>query len=682
MRVRTLPHAARAAPQAEFDAPVASWSAATLARWCAAQGDALRTPHFAVATLLRDIDGATLLAASDYALDELGVPARMRAYLREKLQLQPVAVEAQVEAAERHGREFIKSVSAHDGGAAAPRDSVASRSAHSGSAPASREASEGAIEVPEPPSLFTAKVAAGLAGAFAATTALIASEKEKRERGDATLSDTMSASVALPYAWAAESAQFGLEWVKKALQVGEGVPMVGAVFTLCLLVAQAAQSALANKAASHELGILAARVAQALAAADAELLARVAPGVGALKEALKDAVALIQAYSTRGWLRRLASAGGDSVRFKGLHERIREEMSTLQFDLQLAAPPPDAFRDESKGLRAVVLAQTGRTVEEGGLEELLKRPGGTDALRAHLGVDARVLSAELAELSTAVARIGKTADATLALSLDKELRNSVQLTVSLQQPGKRGGTGGTAFLTQASLPGTPLAAWASATAARRVAAFRVLSGHAVEVALAVETRPNSELHVRGIERVEQAGPATYMPAPAAAAKRRCWCGGAGGGGMLAGLLTSEAEAVLFEDDDVDIPLAAPRTATLQLRLPDDAGPAGEVLTLQLRLWVSFLPAPTLGDGFAEGKTVAVTQTLYLAVHRKASARFQLAELEDAAAAQRSAVARVAATALAVPLLIRARQHRSTELLMRRQLVGWGDGGAAAAAPVV
>jgi hypothetical protein len=201
----------------------------------------------------------------------------------------------------------------------------------------------------------------------------------------------------------------------------------------------------------------------------------------------------------------------------------------------------------------------------------------------------------------------------------------------------------------------------------------------VEVALAVEGRPNSELRVRAIERVEQAGPATYVPAPAAAKRRSCWCGGSNGGGMFAGLLTSEAEAELFEDDDVDIPLAAPRTATLQLRLPEDAGPSGEVLTLNLRLWVSFLPAPTLGDGFAEGKTVAVTQTLYLSVHRKASARFQLAELEDAATAQRSAVARVAGTALMLPLMVRAKQHRSTELLMRRQLVGWDDGGAAAAA---
>ena len=658
---------------------MASWSAATLGRWCAAQGDALRTPHFAVATLLKDVDGAALLGLSDYALDELGVPARMRAYLRDKLHPPPEAakaVEEQVAEAERHGREFVKRMSSHNGTPAAADDAAPA------TASASREASHGAIEVvvpPEEPSMMSAKVVAGLAGAFAATTALIASEREKRENGQATLADTMSASVALPYAWAAESAQFGLEFVKKALEVGENVPMVGAVFTLCLLVAQAAQSALANKGASRELGVLAARVAQSLAAADAELLAKVAPGVSALKEALKDAVALIQSYSTRGWLRRLASAGGDSARFKGLHERIRDEMSTLSFDLQLAAPPPDAFRDESKGLRALVLSQTGRTVEEGGLEEMLKRPGATEALRAHLGVDARVISAELAELSAAVARVGKTADATLALSLDKELRNSVQLTVSLTQPGKRGGTGGTTFLTQAALPGAPLAAWARSTAARRVAAFRVLIGHAVEVALVVEGRPNSELRVRAIERVEQAGPATYVPAPAAAKRRSCWCGGSNGGGMFAGLLTSEAEAELFQDDDVDIPLAAPRTATLQLRLPEDAGPSGEVLTLNLRLWVSFLPAPTLGDGFAEGKTVAVTQTLYLSVHRKASARFQLAELEDAATAQRSAVARVAGTALMLPLMVRAKQHRSTELLMRRQLVGWDDGGAAAAA---
>ena len=61
-----------------------------------------------------------------------------------------------------------------------------------------------------------------------------------------------------------------------------------------------------------------------------------------------------------------------------------------------------------------------------------------------------------------------------------------------------------------------------------------------------------------------------------------------------------------------------------------------------------------------------------------SDEFDDEELEDAATAQRSAVARVAGTALMLPLMVRAKQHRSTELLMRRQLVGWDDGGAAAA----
>ncbi len=116
---------------------MSKWSAATLARWCSTQGDALRTPHFSVTTLLAGVDGAALLAMSDYALDELGVPARMRVYLRAK---QPplaelVAVEAQVEAAERHSREFVKSISNRD--ASERRGSAPG--GHSTSAPASRE---------------------------------------------------------------------------------------------------------------------------------------------------------------------------------------------------------------------------------------------------------------------------------------------------------------------------------------------------------------------------------------------------------------------------------------------------------------------------------------------------------------------------------------------------------------
>jgi hypothetical protein len=523
-----------------------------------------------------------------------------------------------------------------------------------------------------PPSTMAVSVAAGLAGAFAGASAVLAGEKAKRERGDATMADTMSTSVALPYAWAASSAAFGLEWVKRALEVGEGVPMVGAVFTLCLIVAQSAETAVVNKAAAAALSQLASRVAAVLLDADEATLARANRSVAALQAALSDAVELIQSYAARGWLRRLATAGGDAARFRQLHDRIREEMATLSFDVQLSAP---TFKDESKPLRAVVLAQTGRTVEEGGLEELLRRPGGADALRATLGCDAQVLHAELSDIAAAVARVGSTVDAQLSLSLQQELRGAVQLNVSLSQPSKRSG-GGATFLQQASVRDGP-------GLARTVAAFRVLAGHVIECQLAVDSRDNTELRVKAIERVEQAG-ARYVPAPPGAgakgARRRCWCGGSraalselaaslGAAGAL------DAEATLFEDDDVDLPLAQPRTATLALRLPEDAGPAGEVLTLHLRLWVSFHPAPALGDAFAAGATVPVTQTLYLCVYKKGSARFQLREMEDAATVARAGIARIGAPVLALPLLVHNRYVRDTESLLRRQLVGWPDGTA-------
>jgi hypothetical protein len=561
----------------------------------------------------------------------------------------------------------------HVGEGDAP-DEAAARLGESASAPPPWRAPSGTLVAP--PSAFSAQLVAGFAGAMAATTAFMAGEKAKRERGDATTADTMTTSVALPYAWAAGSAAFGLEWVKKALTVGEGVPMVGAIFTLCLIVAQSAETAVANKASAAALSSLASRVAAALLHADGATLERVEASVGALQAALTDAVQLIQSYASRGWLRRLAAAGGDAARFRTLHDRIREEMATLSFDIQVSAPPPAAFRDESKALRAVVLAQTGRTVDEGGLEELLRRPGGSDALRATLGVDAQVLSSELSDIAAAVSKVGATVDTQLALSLSREMRSALQLNVSLSQPSKRGmGAGGATFLQQADvregLVGLP----------RRVAAFRVLAGHVIECALAVETRDNSELRVRRVEAVEQVS-AEYVPAPAsAAARRRCWCAGAAASSralLLPFAAPATAEATLFEEEDVDLPLAAPRTATLALRLPEDAGPAGEVLTLRLRLWVSFHPAPALGDGFAAGKTVPIVQTLYLAVYKKGSSRFMVREIEDAASAAKSGVAKIGAPVLALPLLVHTRYVRSTEALLRRQLVGWGD--AADAAP--
>jgi hypothetical protein len=91
-----------ASPQDEFTAPLPSWSPATLSRWCAAQGDALRTSRGVdVGRILEGMTGNELSQMSDFGLDELGVPARMRAYLRDKLLAPPAAppVDEQVAAA-------------------------------------------------------------------------------------------------------------------------------------------------------------------------------------------------------------------------------------------------------------------------------------------------------------------------------------------------------------------------------------------------------------------------------------------------------------------------------------------------------------------------------------------------------------------------------------------------------
>lgn len=65
---------------------------------------------------------------------------------------------------------------------------------------------------------------------------------------------------------------------------------------------------------------------------------------------------------------------------------------------------PPQWRDESKALRAKVLESTGKTVEEGGLELLLKTPGAAEDLHSLLGCDAQVLAAELARTEPACSR--------------------------------------------------------------------------------------------------------------------------------------------------------------------------------------------------------------------------------------------------------------------------------------
>ena len=640
--------------QAALREPLSSWSAATLAFWCAAQGEQLRTSRVDVGRLLSGVTGAELLRLTDAELDELGVPSRMRAYLRDKLvyaQATPATVDEQLLQAETQGRTLRETLRA----TSSRRD----LSEATGARAPSEADSAPLLRAPTPPGRMASAAVGAVAGALAATTAFMAVERRKREAGQATTSDALSTtSVTLPYQWAASSANFGLEWVRKALEVGEGVPMVGACFTLCLIVAQSAEQAMANKSAAGELGNLAVRVATVLAGAEEFTLQRVAPSVGLLQAALREVVELVQAYSTRGWLRRLASAGGDAQRFKSLHVRVREEMAALSFDLQLSTP---AFRDESKALRCAVLEATGRTVEQGGLAELLGRPGGAEVLRDTLGVDAQVLSAEVADLARTLERVQGSVEAHLSLSLSKELRGAIQLNVQLTQPSKRS-AGGATFLQQAVLregfTGTQ----------RRVAAFRVLAGHAVECALSVDSRDNTELRVKAIERVQQVE-AFYEPAARAMARRRC-CGGA----AFAGLVVPQSCCV-FQEEDVEIPPEQPRQALLRLTLPDDAGPQGEVLTLRLRLWVSFHPAPALGLGFELGKTVPVVQTLFLAVFKKGSSRLLVRDIEDVAAKHRAGVVALGAPVLALPLLIHNRYLAHSESLLKRQLVGWADGTA-------
>ena len=622
----------------------------------------------AVSALLAGVSGDDLLHMSDRDLDERGVPYRIRNMLREQL-LPAAEAAAESEPAVLSVDEQVVRASQH---AAQMRASLNTRSgaARSGEAPEEEEEAgredDGESELhvhllprpPTPPTDKTIGLVSGVAGALAATTAFIASERAKKAQGLRTTVDTMDVtSPTLPYTWASQSAGFGMEWVKKALEVGEGAPLIGACFTLCLIIARSAEQALANKGACAQLGYLARRVALALAGADKDNMARVAQSAGQLKAALKEAAELVQQYASRGWLRRLAAAGGDAQAFKSLHNRVQEEMKLLSFDLQITAA---AFKDETRALRALVLDRTGKTVDEGGLAELLAKEDGKQSVRALLGVDAQVLGAEIAGLAAELSRVSRAVDSHLALSLHKELRGAVVLSVSLSQSSKKS-AGGRTYLQQATLHE------GFTRTQRRVAAFRVMAGHAVECVLSVDAKDNTDLRVKAIERVDHVE-ARYEPASRAAARRRC-CGGST---FLEGLSVS-SEAQLFTEEDVDISTASPTSAHITMALPDDAGPTGEVLTLKLRLWVSFHPAPALGEGFERGRSVPVTQTLFLAVYKRGSKRMLMRDIEDEAAKHRSAPLALGAPVLALPLLIHKNHIHATERMLKTQLVGWSDG---------
>ena len=656
------------AAQAKLRDPVSTWSPATLALWLD-RAQLSKTPSgVAVSALLAGVSGDDLLHMSDRDLDERGVPYRIRNMLREQL-LPAAEAAAESEPAVLSVDEQVVRASQH---AAQMRASLNTRSgaARSGEAPEEEEEAgreddaESELHVhllprpPTPPTDKTIGLVSGVAGALAATTAFIAAERAKKAQGLRTTVDTMDVtSPTLPYTWASQSAGFGMEWVKKALEVGEGAPLIGACFTLCLIIARSAEQALANKGACAQLGYLARRVALALAGADKDNMARVAQSAGQLKAALKEAAELVQQYASRGWLRRLAAAGGDAQAFKSLHNRVQEEMKLLSFDLQITAA---AFKDETRALRALVLDRTGKTVDEGGLAELLAKEDGKQSVRALLGVDAQVLGAEITGLAAELSRVSRAVDSHLALSLHKELRGAVVLSVSLSQSSKKS-AGGRTYLQQATLHE------GFTRTQRRVAAFRVMAGHAVECLLSVDAKDNTDLRVKAIERVDHVE-ARYEPASRAAARRRC-CGGST---FLEGLSVS-SEAQLFTEEDVDISTASPTSAHITMALPDDAGPTGEVLTLKLRLWVSFHPAPALGEGFERGRSVPVTQTLFLAVYKRGSKRMLMRDIEDEAAKHRSAPLALGAPVLALPLLIHKNHIHATERMLKTQLVGWSDG---------
>lgn len=68
----------------------------------------------------------------------------------------------------------------------------------------------------------------------------------------------------------------------------------------------------ANNHNCAALARLATRITKILAEADRDLLATHEASLGELQHALKDAVDAIQAYSQKGWLRKLAAPGGDT----------------------------------------------------------------------------------------------------------------------------------------------------------------------------------------------------------------------------------------------------------------------------------------------------------------------------------------------------------------------------------
>mmetsp|Transcript_19981 Transcript_19981/g.65074 ORF Transcript_19981/g.65074 Transcript_19981/m.65074 type:complete len:662 (-) Transcript_19981:944-2929(-) len=413
-------------------------------------------------------------------------------------------------------------------------------------------------------------------------------------------------------AFAQDAADFGLEFVKGILEVGDKLPVVGSIFGVALLVCATAEQTFAARRSCQQLSGLCGRVARALLHADPAVLERVGPSTARLRDLLTEALALVAGYSDKGWLQRFASMKKDTALFASLHESIQEEMQFLQFDIQITTP---AYKDESKAMQARVLELTGRSVEDGGLEILLERTDGREELRQMLGLEAKVLASEIDLLAGHIGDMKKDTTLVLDVAQDSELLTAVELQVQIFNLGKGCGP--------------------SALAARLMeveadggfkVGYRVMRG--LPIFMRLKLVSNDKLHsarvddsLIGISSVT--AHLTYKPV---LPRRLCnWCCGMGVDPKLLHALTIPVTASVTSRSDLAIDEDDPLAADVELHLPDDSGYYGNPCSLEVAIKVG-VQRPG-----SSAQTTEFRQTICLAVFKKFATRARFMDASDAAA---------------------------------------------------
>ena len=191
-------------------------------------------------------------------------------------------------------------------------------------------------------------------------------------------------------------------------RLGRSLPFVGPLFAVANVIYKQAEMARSCKENCRILASLVRSVMASLEAADAAILERHEVQIQGLHDVLERVRDFVQSFGERGWFMRLVTAGTRLNDFKHLDTDLRSQISAVGLAIQLA-PNAGRYTDEEAALREYV-------ERNGGVDKVLASQHGKNRLSKMLGVEAQVLSSELASVAE---QIGKKLDASTRRTSEK-----------------------------------------------------------------------------------------------------------------------------------------------------------------------------------------------------------------------------------------------------------------------